>query len=60
MIITERSTPENRQIPVRGFNASALPPDARSPGTETFAVAVITHFGSHYAARGWNSAFNVD
>ena len=56
----ERSAPEIRQIPVRDFDASVLPPDARAPGTEAFEVSVVTHLSSHYAARGWNAAVTVD
>jgi hypothetical protein len=58
--MTERTAPEIRQIPVRDFDTSLLPPDARAPGTEAFEVAVITYFASHYAARGWNAAVTVD
>ena len=60
MTITERTAPEIRQIPVRDFDASVLSPDARFPGTEGFEVAVITHFASHYAEKGWNAAVTVD
>ena len=56
----ERSAPEIRQIPVRDFDASVLPTDARTPGTEAFEVAAITHFASHYAGKGWNAAVTVD
>uniref|UniRef100_UPI00356287FC hypothetical protein n=1 Tax=Roseovarius sp. TaxID=1486281 RepID=UPI00356287FC len=58
--MTERSAPEIRQIPVSDFDISVLPPDAREPGTEAFEVAVVAHFASHYAARGWNAAVTVD
>ena len=58
--MTERTAPEIRQIPVSDFDTSVLPPDAREPGTEAFEVAVMTHFASDYAARGWNAAVTVD
>lgn len=58
--MTERTAPEIRQIPVSDFDASVLPPDARLPGTEAFKVAVVTHFRSHYVARGWNAAVTAD
>jgi hypothetical protein len=58
--MTERKAPEIRQIPVSDFDASALPPDARTPGTDAFETAVITHFGVHYAEKGWNAAVTVD
>ena len=56
----ERSASEIRQIPVKGFDASVRAPDARTPGTEAFEVAAITHFASHYAGKGWNAAVTLD
>ena len=56
----ERSAPEIRQIPVKDFDTSLLPSDARIPGTEAFETAVMTHFGMHYAGKGWNAAVTVD
>jgi len=56
----ERSAPEIRQIPVRDFDASVLPSDARTPGTEAFEVAAITYFASYYVEKGWNAAVTVD
>jgi len=58
--MTERTAPEIRQIRVSDFDTSVFPSDARTPGTEAFEVAVVTHFASHYAARGWNAAVTVD
>lgn len=58
--MTERKAPEIRQIPVRDFDASMLPLDARTPGTEAFEVAAITYFASHYAGKGWNAVVTVD
>ena len=58
--MNERTAPEIRQIPVRAFDTSPLPSDARIPGTEAFETAVMTHFGMHYAGKGWNAAVTVD
>jgi tetratricopeptide (TPR) repeat protein len=58
--MTERTAPEIRQIPVKDVDTSVLPPRARVPGTEAFQTAVITHFASHYAGKGWNAAVTSD
>jgi len=58
--MNERTAPEIRQIPVRAFDTSLLPSDARIPGTEAFETAVMTYFGMHYAGKGWNAAVTVD
>ena len=48
--------PEILRIPVADLDTSVLPPGAREPGTEAFETAVMLHFTSRYAARGWNAS----
>lgn len=47
--------PEIIRIPVAEFDTSVLPAGAREPGTDAFETAVMLHFTSRYAARGWNA-----
>jgi hypothetical protein len=56
---TKPQTPEVFRIPCETFDASVLPDGNREPGSDAFEDAVLLHFTTKYANKGWDAAVTV-